>query len=447
MHTPRFTRRQVIDMALAGTMATALAGACRPAQRAEQSPAAPEKVGPATLELWTIWGGTRLPLMEQQFERFSQRYPGLTVQHTLLAGDRLEKILTAMAGGVPPDVPMIGRQEIPLFVETADGLLSLDGFMLRDRIGKESFYEAEIDTCVYNGKTWGVPLPTAGTYGCVYYNRDWLTRQGIDPDKAPLRTWEQLEELAQRLTQVEGGKLVKLGFPMEITGLQFWHWLGLTGGKLWSDDGRQMLLEKGEETLQWMADFRDRVNGGRGALQGFPPGGGNAFYDGYQAHTISGVWQWFVIKTEQPEMQAGVYLRPSRTGDAPRYLSLEAWAYGISKASKVAEAAWLLVKFLTTDKDGGGWFMQQQGRPSPVKAFNQAPEMKQLSPYWDILLKALEQSVAPGTFLPVHQEVVKAINTTVAQFAEEQLSARDAAAAIRREGQRIIDEFWALKKR
>jgi len=365
----------------------------------------------------------------------------------LSGGERLEKILTAMAGGQPPDVPMIGRQEIPMLVEKVGGLLALDTFMTRDKTGKALFYEAEINTCVYSGKTWGLPLPTAGTYGCVYYNRQWLTQEGIDPDKAPPRTWDQLQDLARRLTRLEGGRLVKLGFPMEINGLQFWHWLGLNGGKLWSDDGRKMVLDKAEDTLQWMVDFRNRVNGGRVALQGFPPGGGNAFYLAHQAHFISGVWYWFYIKTEAPDLQAGIYLRPARRGDAPKYLSLEAWAYGIAKGSKIPEPAWLLVKFLTTDKDGGGWFMQQQGRPSPVKAFNQAPEMRQISPYWEVLLKALEDSVAPATFLPVHTDIVNAINSNVSKLNLEQATVRETAANIRQEGQRIIDEFWAARRR
>jgi maltose-binding protein MalE len=206
-----------------------------------------------------------------------------------------------------------------------------------------------------------------------------------------------------------------------------------------------MVLDKAEDTLQWMVDFREKVAGGRAGLEGFPPGGGNAFYTGAQAQTISGVWTWFQIKTEQPDLQAGVYLRPSRTGEEPKFLSMEAWAYGISKGSTSPEQAWALTKFLTADKDGGGWFMQQQGRPSPVKEFNQAAEMKQLSPYWDVLLKALERSVAPATFLPVHTDVIKVVNDHVAKLNQEQATVRETVANIRQEAQRWITEFWATK--
>jgi multiple sugar transport system substrate-binding protein len=441
---PSSRRRALLGGASAA--ATALLAACAQGSQGSSPKESAAPVGPATIQLWTIWGGTRVPLMDEQFRRFGERHPGLTVEHNVLTGgERLEKILTGMAAGTPPDVPMIGRQEIPMLVEQVAGLSALDSWMTRDKVARSIFYDAEINACLYSGKTWGLPMPTTGSYGNVYYNREWLTREGVDPDRSPPKTWDQLQEQARQLTRIEGGRATKVGFPMEVNGLQFWHWLTLDGGKLWSDDGRKLVLEKAEDTMQWMVDFRRAVYGGRAGLEGFPPGGGNAFYTASQAQLVSGVWSWFQIKTEQPDLQAGVYLRPSRKGDEPRYLGLEAWAYGVSKGSKVPEQGWLLSKFLSTDKDGGGWFMQQQGRPAPVKEFNQAPEMKQLSPYWDVLVKALERSVAPPTFLPVHTEVVRVINEQLTKLNQEQASPRETAANIRQEGQRIVDEFWATK--
>jgi ABC-type glycerol-3-phosphate transport system substrate-binding protein len=386
--------------------------------------------------------------MNQQLERFSQRHPGVSVEHQLVGGgERLEKIMANMAGGTAPDVPMVGRQEIPMFVERLDGLSPLDALMSRDGIGRGLFYPAEIDACAYAGRTWALPMPAVGTYGNVHYNREWLTREGLDPDRRPPRTWDELQEVAQRLTRIEGGRLVKLGFPMAITGLQFWHWLGLDGGRLWSDDGRRLLLERAEETLQWMVDFRDKVNGGRAALQGFPPGGGNAFYKGDQAQVLSGVWNWYFLRTEAPDLQAGIYLRPSRRGDQPRYLALENWGYAVARESRHQEAAWRLAAYLSVEPEGGGWFLQQQGQPSAVKAINQAPEMRKDNPYWDVYLKSLEYSVVPGSYLPVHAEVVQVINEQVTRLDREEATPRETAAAIRQQGQRLIDDFWSARRR
>ena len=73
--------------------------------------------------------------------------------------------------------------------------------------------------------------------------------------------------------------------------------------------------------------------------------------------------------------------------------------------------------------------------------------MRQISPYWDVLLKALEHSVAPATFLPVHNEVVKAFSDQLAKLNQEQSTVQETVASMRADAQRIVDEFWASKGR
>jgi ABC-type glycerol-3-phosphate transport system substrate-binding protein len=142
-----------------------------------------------------------------------------------------------------------------------------------------------------------------------------------------------------------------------------------------------------------------------------------------------------------------VYVRPARNDDGGKCIALEAWSYAIAKGSKSPEAAWALMRFLTVDKDGGGWFMNQQTRPSPVKEFNQNPELRQRNPYWDVLVRSLDRSAPPGTFLPVHGELVTVINENVTRLEQGQYSVRDTAAAMRQDGQRILDGFWAAKRK
>jgi hypothetical protein len=73
--------------------------------------------------------------------------------------------------------------------------------------------------------------------------------------------------------------------------------------------------------------------------------------------------------------------------------------------------------------------------------------MKQISPSWDILLKSMEDAVAPATFLPVHTEIVEAMTEAVARLGREEIDVKDTVAARRQETQRILDERWAGKGR
>ena len=52
------------------------------------------------------------------------------------------------------------------------------------------------------------------------------------------------------------------------------------------------------------------------------------------------------------------------------------WSYAIPAtiSDDKLEAAWLLLKYLTTEEEGGGYFARAQGRPSPVIDFNRHPD-------------------------------------------------------------------------
>lgn len=56
------------------------------------------------------------------------------------------------------------------------------------------------------------------------------------------------------------------------------------------------------------------------------------------------------------------------------------------------DAAWEWTKYLTAG-EGNPKFFRAQGRPSVVRKFNEAPELKKLL-YWDVVTKTMEQATA-----------------------------------------------------
>ena len=66
------------------------------------------------LTFWHWWGVQREPLMEQIIADFEAEYPWIEVEQVVQPWDRRsEKILTALAGGNPPEVIMAQRYEVP----------------------------------------------------------------------------------------------------------------------------------------------------------------------------------------------------------------------------------------------------------------------------------------------------------------------------------------------
>ena len=57
------------------------------------------------ITFWHVWDGARLPIIEQIVANFEAKNPGIKVQAELVSQQGLmEKYLTAIAGGAPPDV-------------------------------------------------------------------------------------------------------------------------------------------------------------------------------------------------------------------------------------------------------------------------------------------------------------------------------------------------------
>ena len=128
------------------------APAAAPDAAAETASNAPSDKEPVTITFWHHWGGNRVPLMEEQIRRFEEKYPWITVEMTLQPWEnRLQKILTSVAAGEPPDVTMLGRQDVPAFVEQG-ALMPIDDLMSAAGITTDMFYESEISGAIYNGQ-------------------------------------------------------------------------------------------------------------------------------------------------------------------------------------------------------------------------------------------------------------------------------------------------------
>ena len=98
------------------------------------------------------------------------------------------------------------------------------------------------------------------------------------------------------------------------------------------------------------------------------------------------------------------------------------------------------MQYLSASKEGGGWFMEQQVRPSPIKAVNESPTLRAL-PHWDVIKQALAtDTLAPTT--PMDPDIDKLTAKALLEVYAG-TSPKDAVSFAQREGQRLLDEFWA----
>lgn len=399
-----------------------------------------------TIRLLHGWDGTRLPLMQEMLDDFQAQYPWFQVETELtpLGDHRIEKFLVAVASGTPPDVVMIDQADLPSFVSM--GVLhSLDPFIERDGIDLGMFYEPEIISSQYAGSTYALPMATAGAKQLLYYNLDIIEEMGVSQIDMP-RTWDELERVARKLTQRDlEGNLTLLGFnPLHVPDAGWDFWLYSNGGQALSDDARTVTVntDRAFETVDWLTSFVNEINGGISAMNQLGDVTWGGLLTQRMALSLGGSWEWFRLRATNPELRLGIAMPPAGAYGEPVNLVDKGWAYAIPAGVANPDASWELLKWLTIEESAAGWFMQEQGRPSPVRAFNLGPELEAANPYLPVIGEALEAGyVIPVT--PIHTRLFGRIRQVPHQVLNERLGIREVLEETQRAAQIMLDEMWA----
>ncbi len=417
-----------------------------------------------TITFMNWWGATREPLMDQVIANFNEICPNITVENSVQAWDnRAELVATTVASNNPPNLIMTGRVETYQFA--FQGFLEpIDDFVAASGIDPEEvFYEGEIANQYFDGQLYAMPLPTAGGIsGLMMYNKTMFREAGLDPDDPP-ETWQELEEVAAAISEVDAFGIVKMGVNLELgseLNNSFAYWLYTNNGRLFSDDGRTVTFNspEGVETLEWMVNFINEYSGGvemdRDFMAATPDmtTADNPFYNELLAVHFPNVSGFGHLQNTDPEMWEdtdawGVALRPYN-GENPDATHAGvsglafSWGYVIPSNQPDVEkaAAYAFMEYLTTADDGGCYFMFEQGRPSPIKSCNEREAYYDANPYWDTVLESLAVDVSvPVT--PVQTQINDILHRAVEEafFGADAQSVLDNAAE---EAQALLDEFW-----
>lgn len=157
-----------------------------------------------------IFGGGVTPAeFDERFkEVLKTKFPHITVEY--IQNAKGSTITELVASGNTPDLI---RTDVPTLLS---GYLDLDlGFDLKELINKNKydlkrFNPVFLDEMVDAGRTgaiYGLPVPPYFPQA-LYYNKDLFDKFGVPYPKDGM-TWDQVYELAQKLTRVDGGTVYR----------------------------------------------------------------------------------------------------------------------------------------------------------------------------------------------------------------------------------------------
>lgn len=337
-------------------MMLALLTACAPSEPGE------------TLRFWAM--GREGELVRQLVPEFERLNPGITIQVQQIPWSAAhEKLLTAYAGDVLPDVFQLGNTWLPEFValhalEPLNARLSTDesadffpGILETNRIGEQLY-----------GLPWYVDTRV------LFYRKDWLRRAGLEQ---PPRRWEEWLAAMERMKRRDSGRFAIL-LPVnewEMPVLLAWQ----MGGELLDQDARHGNF-RSPEVKKAFALYLDLFR------QGYAPALGvsqvanlyQEFARGLFSLYLSGPWNVGEFRKRLPpslQEEWDTTPLPSFGGDAPGVSLAGGASLVLSSGSPHKDAAWRWIAFLTNPQIQARFYELSGDLPARASAW-EAPELR-----------------------------------------------------------------------
>ncbi|MDQ0657864.1 ABC transporter substrate-binding protein [Paenibacillus sp. W2I17] len=325
--------------------------------------------GITTVTMWHGLTSIDLDNMNKVVKAFEEKNP--TIKMNLVYTESNEgsdqKLLTAVAGGNPPDVALFDRFKVGTWAAQGS-LTDLSSMAAESGIRKEMYYPFAWEESSYQGKLYAMPMDTDSRL--LFYNKDHFKEVGLDPNKPP-QTIAELEAAADKLTIKEGKRFKRIGFiPWYSQGwLYTWGWAfggefqDAATGKITANDPKVV------EALQWMTDFGKKYN--VEDIAGFTSAAGteemDPFISGQVSMKISGNFTVKGIEKFKPDLNYGVAPIPTPTGT-----NFTTWSGGgsaiIPKGAKNVAAAWKFLEFL--GKEEGQTLLNADSQISVIDSVN-----------------------------------------------------------------------------
>ncbi|MEJ2708764.1 MAG: extracellular solute-binding protein [Anaerolineales bacterium] len=294
--------------------ATEAPAAEEPAAAQTEEPAAEEPAEPVTLRVLVHQNPPMVEFMEAFNEKFSQKYPNVTVDMSVVNADDLSTVtqtrLTAndvdvvdMFGFANAAQPYMKNVDPPNWQTLIEAGYLLD---LSDQAFLDNYYESAIqDAGTYNGKVYEINLGSV-SYSGIYYNKDLFAEYNV----AVPTTWSELVAACETFAAADipcmtaGGKdgwpifvgaygLIGSIYPDQealVEGL----W---TGSIKWNDAKSMEMWEKMKVYAQDMME-----QGASGIAGDAAPG---RFASGAVAMFTGGTWYASAIEAAEPDFEWG----------------------------------------------------------------------------------------------------------------------------------------------
>jgi len=287
-----------------------------------------------------------------------------------------EALLTAIAGGNPPDAAFFDRFIVAAWA--AEGSLTdLTDLCASNGIKEADYYPfAWTEVTGWQNKVWALPFDTDDR--ALYYNKDIFAEAGFDPENVP-QDLETFDEWAEAMFEVDGGRMIRAGFvPWYNQGGCPYVWGWTFGAKYWDKSDPNKVTVNSEQavaSMEWRRQYAEKYD--ITAYESFSSAFGSEalapFYVGQFASMYNGDWEIASLKKYAPDVNYGIVPMPYPDGGRTATMA-GGWSVVVPKgAADVANGFKFLSVFAGPGDYGMNYYCKETSHIPTLKAMAQDP--------------------------------------------------------------------------
>ncbi|MEU6667566.1 ABC transporter substrate-binding protein [Streptomyces sp. NPDC046727] len=337
-----------------------------------------------TINFWHAWSApNEVKAVKSLVAGFERDHPNIHVNIVgNMTDDKINQALRAGGDKAPDVISSFTTNNVGRFCSSG-ALVDLNPFFEKSGIDPEKTFPKPMNEYTeFDGDRCTVPL-LGDAYG-LYYNKTAFRKAGI---AGPPKTWSEFRSDAKKLTIPQGDGYRQLGFMPNYHGWESTteHYFGQFSPTYFDKDGKSKLAEDPafEKGFTLQKKLVDEL-GGFARLEKFRAtlgdewGPKHPFHTGQVAMQLDGEWRLGMAEEAKPGFEIGVAPLPVPDDQAEQYGKgyITGTIAGIAATSHKQNAAWELVKYMTTDTDAVVGFANEIHNVPSTLAALKSPKLK-----------------------------------------------------------------------
>lgn len=372
-----------------------------------------------TINFWHAWSAeSEVAAVKSLVAGFEKAHPNIHVKIVgNMTDDKINQALRAGGDKAPDVVSSFTTNNVGRFCSSG-AFVDLNPLFEKAGIDPEkTFPKAMNEYTQFEGDRCTAPL-LGDAYG-LYYNKTAFEKAGIT---SPPKTWSEFEADAKKLTISKGDSYSQLGFMPNYHGWESTteHYFGQFSPTYFDSSGKSNIAKDPafEAGFTLQKKLVDEL-GGYQKLEKYRSklgdewGPKHPFHTGQVAMQLDGEWRLGMAEEAKPGFEIGVAPLPVPDDQADQYGKgyITGTIAGIASTSKKQNAAWELLKYMTTDTDAVVGFANDIHNVPSTLAALESPKLKydpRFKTFLDIASNANSTtspaSINGGTYLVTIQE-------------------------------------------